>query len=86
MDTDTQTNIEMAPKQGGSSFAVLIVIIIIVLGGIYFWYMKSAEKMENEKRMTSESAMTDEALQKDLEASGSVDIESDLEGLDEVYR
>ncbi len=74
MDTST--------KQNGSSLAIIIVILIIVIGGVYFWYARTANAPTVNQANPDAS---DEVLRNDLQASGALDIESDMKGLDEEY-
>lgn len=74
---------DTSQKQNSSSTAIIIVILIIALGGAYFWYMHIKNKPEV---MTQEAMNADEmTLRNDLQAQGSLDIESDLKDLDTIY-
>ncbi len=74
-----------APKQG-SYRAVIIVILIIALGGAYFWYSRSNIGAKAEKQTKNYETMSDEELQRELDASGEVDISADMRGFDEEYK
>lgn len=86
MDTfetpQSTTGSESAPKQNGSYLAVIIVILIIILGGAYFWYARTVVAPTVDQAGPDAS---DEILRNDLQASGALDIEEDLKGLDEEY-
>lgn len=74
MDTST--------KQNSSSLAVIIVILVVILGGVYFWYARTVNApIVNE----ASPEASDEVLRNDLQASGALDIEADMKGLDEEY-
>lgn len=73
---------DTSSKQNGSSLAVIIVVLIIAIGGIYFWYARTANAPVINQAAPDSS---DEVLRNDLQASGSVDIDEDLKGLDSAY-
>lgn len=65
----------------GSSIAIVIVIIIIAFAGIYVWYSKS--KVQTPVRVDTNAS--EEVLRNDLQASGEVNIDEDLKGIDSIY-
>ena len=79
-ETQNTINTNPTPKQNGSYLAVIIVILIIILGGAYFWYARTAVAPT-----LANPDSSDEVLRNDLQASGSLDIEEDMKGLDEEY-
>lgn len=74
-----------APKQG-SYLAVIIVILIIALGGAYFWYARAHREPVKQNIPPNAEVMTDEELQRELEATGNIDISADMKSFDEVYK
>lgn len=79
----SETNLN-SPKQG-SSLAIATVILIVALGGAYFWYLQVNKEPEVNVPPNA-TPMTNEELQRELEASGNVDISADMKEFEEVYK
>jgi uncharacterized protein HemX len=92
MDTTQTPNnmpqINMNNTSNSSSVAVIVVILIIALGGAYFWYSRAQKTVVAPKKQATtvqNSNVPNEVLRNDLQASGDLNIDADMNGLDTVY-
>lgn len=71
-----------APKEGIGGMATIIVVAIVVLAGAYFYMMSAQQSVIKEAAVVDTS---NKALENELGATGEIDIESDLSGIDKEF-
>ncbi len=70
----------------GSALAIVIVILIIALGGAYFWYGRTAKVPVMKNDIKTRPLVSSKTLQNELNTAGNIDISTEIDGLDQVYK